>query len=285
MNITFIGLGIMGQHMAHNLLSSGHSLTVYNRSKAPVEALAQQGARAAGSFAEAVAAADVVFTMLANPEAVAAVMLDDALAHLRAGALWVDCSTVDPAFARRCAAAAQDQGLRYLDAPVAGTKPTAAEGKLTFFVGGAAEDLAQVRPLLAYMGPKVLHIGSQGQGAAFKMLVNSLLAQAMLAFSEAVHLGTALGLDRAFLLDTLPQLLVAAPFLQAKAERMGQDEYEAQFPLELMHKDLHLVSCCGYESGQPLPLANLAKEFYAQAEAAGLGREDFAAIFKAGAKP
>lgn len=271
----------MGQRMALNLVNHQVPLTVYNRSAESRQVLAEAGAQVADSFSEAVRGAEVVFSMLSTPEAVEQVMLGEVLSALPAGALWVDCSTVDPEFSRRCAKTAQAHDLRFLGAPVAGTKPHAEQAQLSFFVGGAARDLEKVRPLLEMMGQKVLHLGEQGQGAAFKMLVNSLLAQSMLVFSEAVHLGEALGLDRDFLLDTLPQLPVTAPFTQAKAERIRQGNYDAQFPLEWMHKDLHLASLCGYQTGQTLPMANLAKELYAQANAQGLGREDFAAIFKA----
>jgi 3-hydroxyisobutyrate dehydrogenase-like beta-hydroxyacid dehydrogenase len=135
-------------------------------------------------------------------------------------------------------------------------------------------------PLLNFMGNKIVHVGDTGKGAAFKMLVNSLLAQSMLAFSEALRLGQKLGFSKDFLLNSLPKLAVSAPFTKAKAEMIRADDYEAQFPLELMHKDLHLVALTAYENNQPLLSANLTKEIYAHAKRSGLGRKDFAAINK-----
>lgn len=280
MKIAFLGLGIMGRRMAARLLAQGHDLTVYNRTPEAASALREQGAAVAGHPADAVREAEVVFTMLADPEAVAALAFGEHgfLGALPAGALWIDCSTVNPAFSRQEAAQAQSCGVRFLDAPVAGSAPQAEQGALTFFVGGDAADLETVRPLLEILGRKIIHAGPNGQGTGLKMLVNMLLGQAMLAFAEALALGRGLGFDAEFLLQLLPQLPVAAPFIQAKAERIGRQDFSAQFPLEHMHKDLHLAGLTAYETKQPLPLTQLAKELYAQARAAGYGRQDFSAI-------
>ncbi|MFK8161158.1 MAG: NAD-binding protein [Lewinella sp.] len=130
------------------------------------------------------------------------------------------------------------------------------------------------------MGTKVIPLGSIGQGASFKMLVNIMLAQSMLIFSEAVLLGEKLGLDKDFLLNVLPGLPVTAPFTKFKAEMIREDNYDVQFPLEWMHKDLHLAALTAYEEDQPLYLANLTKEVFAAARADGMGRLDFAALHR-----
>ncbi|MGB3778265.1 MAG: NAD(P)-dependent oxidoreductase [Tunicatimonas sp.] len=280
MNVTFIGLGIMGSRMARNLLNNNVKLTVYNRSDGPARALEQQGALRASSASEAVREADVVFTMLSSPEVVTEVATGPAgfLPSMQKRALWVDCSTVNPSFSRTAREAAAQQQLRFIDAPVAGTKPQAENAELVFFVGGDQADLAGVEPLLNFMGQKVMHIGDVGQGASFKMLVNALLAQSMVLFSETLLLGEKMGLDKNFLLDTLPNLAVSAPFTKAKAEMIRNNNYEVQFPLELMYKDLHLAALTAYEHQQPLYLANLAKELYGRAVQNGLGRQDFAAV-------
>ena len=282
MHIAFIGLGIMGSRMAQNLLSAGHQLSVYNRSPEPARLLAEAGATPASSVTEAVGNADVVFSMLSTPEVVRELFLSEtgALAAMKPNAIWADCSTVNPSFSRECARAARDRNVRFLDTPVAGTKPHAEQAELVFFVGGAKEPLTTIQPLLDKMGRKTMHIGEVGQDTSFKMLVNILLAQSMLIFSEAVVLGEKLGIDRSFLLDTLPNLVVSAPFTKAKADLIRKDDYEVQFPLEWMQKDLHLAAVTAYEHQQPLYLANLAKEVYAEANRAGLGRLDFAAIHR-----
>ena len=280
MNITFLGLGIMGSRMALNLLKNHVNLTVWNRTPAAMEPLMAAGAKSANTAAEAVRDADLVISMLAKPEAVEAVMLGEegALRHMKKGSLWMDSSTVNPSFSRMCAGQANANEVRFIDAPVAGTLPQAAGAELIFFVGGNEADVELAKPLMEVMGKKVMHIGENGMGSSFKMLVNSMLAQSMLIFSEAVLLGEKMGLDTEFLLNTLPNLAVAAPFTKAKAEMLRNDDYGVMFPLELMQKDLHLAALTAYELGQAMPFANAAKERYADAVQAGLGRLDFAAI-------
>ncbi|MGD9017509.1 MAG: NAD(P)-dependent oxidoreductase [Desulfobacterales bacterium] len=281
MNVTFIGLGIMGSRMAKNLLKGGVTLTVFNRSKESIQGLAASGASPAASWADAVRDADVVFTMLSSPEVLERVALGDGgfVAEMKTNAIWVDCSTVNPSFSRKERDTAARFGVRFVDAPVAGTKPHAETGDLTFLAGGEKGDLETVRPLLKLMGSKIVHIGGTGKGAAFKMLVNSLLAQSMLAFSETVLLGETLGLPRDFLLDTLPNLPVSAPFIGAKAEMIRQGNFAVQFPLEWMHKDLRLVALTAREHSCPLQSATLAEDLFGKATLAGLGREDFSAIY------
>ncbi|WP_020586174.1 NAD(P)-dependent oxidoreductase [Desulfobacter curvatus] len=282
MKVSFIGLGIMGSRMAANLLKKNKTLTVFNRSADPIQELVKQGAVAADSYRDAVKDAEVVFTMLPLPEVVETVAFSKVgfVPEMKKNAVWVDCSTVNPSFSWKSFLRAKKRGIRFMDAPVSGTKPNAENADLTFIVGAAKNDLETVKPLLEYMGEKIMHVGEPGKGTAFKMLVNSLLAQSMLALSENILLGEQLGFPRDFLLDTLPKMSVTAPFTQAKAEMIRKDDFEVQFPLEWMHKDLHLAALTAYEQGQPLPLANLAKELYAAAKQDGLGRKDFSAIYQ-----
>ena len=283
MNVAFIGLGIMGSRMARNLLQDDSlSLIVFNRSPGPVEALESEGAQGAGSASEAVGNADIVITMLSNPQVLEEVAFGDQgfVTAMHKGALWINSSTVNPSFTRQCAERANALDVRFLDAPVAGTKQPAEDGKLTFLLGGEDTDVEGARPLLELMGEKILHVGAAGQGSAFKMLVNALLAQSMLAYAETALLGEKLGFSRDFLMDTLPNLPVSAPFLQGKAELIREGDFGAQFPLELMHKDLHLLEETAYEENQPMFLASLAKTVYGSAQQSGYGREDFAAVFE-----
>lgn len=280
MNITFIGLGIMGSRMAANLLKNGVKLTVFNRSPEASKKLEQQGAVVAGNVSEAVAKADIVFSMLSTPEVVASIFFGEkgALSDMKPNAIWADCTTVNPSFSIKASEEAQKHDVRFLDTPVAGTKPQAQNAELVFFVGGKKELLTVVEPYLQYMGHKVLNIGETGKGASFKMLVNIMLAQSMLIFSEAVLLGEKMGIDQDFLLNVIPNLAVSAPFTKFKAEMVRSGDYEVQFPLEWMQKDLHLAAVTAYELQQPLYLANLTKEIFAAANQKGLGRMDFAAI-------
>ena len=282
MKVTFIGLGIMGSRMAANLLKNGVDITVYNRSKEPVDTLVTQGAKTANSAREAVAQADLVFSILSTPEVVQAIFLEGngALKNMRKGAIWADCTTVNPSFTQQAKKVADKYGIRFLDAPVAGTKPHAQNAELVFFVGAQNSLLEVVQPYLDMMGKKVINLGKTGQGAAFKMLVNIMLAQSMVIFSEAVILGEKLGIDKDFLLNTIPNLVVAAPFTKFKSAMVKADDYKVQFPLEWMYKDLHLAAVTAYENKQPLYLANVTKELFAEATKSGMGRLDFAAIHR-----
>lgn len=282
MKITFIGLGIMGSRMAANLLKNGVDITIFNRSPEPSLALKKQGAKVANSANEAVKNADLVFSMLSNPEAVEQVFLGEsgAFNSMKKGAIWADCSTVNPSFSLKCAAFAEKAGVLFADTPVAGTLPHAENAELVFFVGAEKSLLAEIEPYLNFMSKKVINIGETGKGSSFKMLVNIMLAQSMLIFSEAVLLGEKMGISKDFLLDVVPNLVVSAPFTKFKAEMIKGGEYGVQFPLEHMHKDLHLAAVSAYELNQPLYLANVAKELFAEANKKGLGRLDFAAIHR-----
>jgi len=290
MKTAFLGLGIMGSRMAANLLKAGHDLTVWNRNPTKAEDLVAAGAELAATPAQAVADAEVIITMLADPAAVEAVAFGEtgfaASAALGTDSgstrrpLWLDASTVDPAFAKTLHARAHRHGFRLADAPVAGTKGPAEAGELLFLVGAAEEDVQEAAPLLAAMGKKSLYFGEAGQGAAMKMLINGLLAQNMLAFAEAVHLGAGLGLPRQQVFDVLLGTPVTAPFLSAIRGKTEGDDHSVNFPLKHMHKDLHLASKAAYEAGQPAPSLNAAKEAYASARASGLAEEDFTAIYR-----
>ncbi len=280
MKISFIGLGIMGSRMASNLLKSGVELTVYNRSEEPRKKLEEEGAKEATSIEAAIKDADLVFTMLSKPEAVKEVMLDKGLGFMKKDALWVDCSTVNPSFTLEALEKAREMNIRYLEAPVAGSSPQAEAAELVIFAGGKEQDLEEARPYLEKMGQKVLHLGNIGKGAAFKLVVNMMLGTGMMAFAESLRFGESMGLDKGFLLNTLPGLAVSAPFTKMKSEVIKDGSYEAQFPLELLQKDLHLATLTGYENGQPLPYTNAAKELYSLAMKDGLGRKDMAAIYE-----
>src|SRR5436305_4239919 len=220
MKVGFIGLGIMGSRMAANLQEKGHELVVFNRTRSKAQPLLDKGAVFAESPAKLGTQADVLFTMLAHPDAVAKAALRENgfLAHLKPGALWVDCSSVNPSFSNKMATGAAAQQIHFLDAPVTGSAPVAEEAKLVFWVGGDATDLEGVRPLLLCMGNKIVHAGGYGMGTSMKMVINLLLGNAMAAFAEAMALGEGLGLSQKVLFDSLIGSPTVAPFLALKCE-------------------------------------------------------------------
>jgi len=283
MKIGFIGLGIMGSRLAANLQKGGHTLVVFNRTPEKAESLLAEGARWADSPADLASQVEVVFTMLAHPVAVEAAALgrDGFLSRLAPGQMWIDCSTVNPSFSRRMAAEAQVRGIRFLGAPVSGSKGMAAAAKLTFLVGGEAGDGETSRPLLECMGNRIIHCGEQGTGASLKIVMNQLLGTVMAAFAEGLVLGESLGLSREVLFEALLSGPAAAPFLAVKRERIEKGDYEhADFPLQWLQKDLHLATVSAYETGVSMPLTNVAKEIYRFAIRAGDGDKDFSAIYE-----
>ena len=282
MRIGFIGLGIMGSRMAANLQKHGHSLFVFNRTREKAEPLVAEGAKWADSAAALALQVEVIITMLAHPDAVeeAALGEDGFLRYPQPGQIWVDCSTVNPSFSRKMAAEAKARNVKFLDAPVTGSKGQAELAKLTFWVGGDKSDLETCRPLLECMGNRIVHCGGPGTGASLKMVMNQLLGTTMAAFAEGLVLGESLGLDRQVLFEALLGAPVAAPFLALKRERIETGNYEpAEFPLRWLQKDLHLAALSAYETGAAMPLTNAAKELYRLAIRDGRGSEDFSAIY------
>lgn len=274
-----IGLGIMGSRLAARLIQGGHQVFVYNRTRAKAEPLLAQGAAWGESPAALAAEVEVLFTVLADPPAVREMALGGAgfLDSLRSGTIWVDCSTVDPAFSREMAEQARARGVRFLDAPIGGSKLMLERGEVTFFVGGDADVLETCRPLFAALG-KVMHMGENGKGSAMKMVFNMILGECMLAFAEGLALGEGLGIPRQRLMEVLLPSPVAAPFLAGKKDKLLSDDYPADFPMKWMRKDLHLITKTGYECGFPLPGASLAREMFTMACAQGLEELDHSAI-------
>ena len=272
----------MGSRMAANLQAAGIPLVVYNRSSEKAQSLVAGGAQVTGSLADVGEHCSTVFTMLSTPAVVREAALGDSgfLASMAPGSLWVDCSTVNPSFALEMEAACQKLGIRYLDAPVAGTKGPAEAGELLFLVGGTAEEGAEVKAHFDVMGKKTLYFEARSKGAAMKMLINQMLGMTMLAFAETLRLGEAQGFELAKCLDVLLATPVAAPFLSAIRPKLENGAYEANFPLQWMQKDLHLASVTAFETGAALPALNAAKEVYALARNDGYAEKDFSSIFE-----
>ncbi len=280
--IGFIGLGIMGSRIAANLQKQGYLTAVFNRAQNKADGLISAGAEWAPTPAALAERAKIIFTMLAHPNAVeeAALGKDGFLTRASQGQFWVDCSTVNPSFTRKMAARCQARGVRFMDAPVSGSKGAAEQAKLVIWAGGAASDLEMVRPILECIGNKVVHCGDVGMGTSMKMVMNQLLGTAMAAFAEGLVLGESLGLSRKLLLDSILGSPLAAPFLALKRDRIESDNFNpADFPLRWQHKDMHLVAVSAYESGVAMPLTNNAKELYQLAIRNGYGDSDFSAVY------
>ena len=164
----------------------------------------------------------------------------------------------------------------------AGAGSTLAMGPdgFVFWVGGEDADLETIRPLLLCMGSRIVHVGGHGMGTSMKMVINLLLGNAMAAFAEGMALGEGLGISREVLFDSLLGTPAVAPFLASKREKIESGNYEAEFPLRWMQKDMQLAAASAYESGVAMPLTNTAKELYRLAMRGGHGTEDFSAIYE-----
>ena len=278
--IGFIGLGLMGRPMAANLLKAGFAVTVWNRTASRMGPLVAQGAKAAASPREAAAAADVLITIVSDPPALEHVLWGEqgALGGLRKGAVLVDSSTVSPALARRVAAACAEHGVECLDAPVTGGTWGAEKGELVFMIGGPAETLARVEPVLKPMAKRWFHIGPHGAGQTVKLAMNLLLALEVDALAEALALATAGGVPGEKLVEVMQSSMGRAPVLDVKAPMLLEHKYAPSFPLRLMHKDMTLALDLAKELGVSLPAGAAAREVYDTVLRAAHEDLDYAAI-------
>jgi 3-hydroxyisobutyrate dehydrogenase-like beta-hydroxyacid dehydrogenase len=280
MQVAWIGLGLMGQPMARNLLRAGHSLTVWNRTAARTQALVAEGARAAATPAAAAAEAEVVFTCVSDPPALQEVLWgpQGVLNGLRAGAVLVDCSTVSPDLARRVAEACAARGAEFLEAPVTGGTWGAERGELTFLLAGSEQTIARVQPLLDALGRQFFHCGPHGAAQTIKLALNLLYALQVEGLAEALALVRAAGLPDERLLAPLAVSMGRSPLLEVKAPLMASDHYPPSFPLRLMHKDLGLALDLANRLGVALPATAVARELYSAVRASLAEDADYAAI-------
>ncbi len=282
MNVGFIGLGLMGSRMANNLIRNGNQLFIYNRTKEKADDLINNGAKFTSSVAELASESEVIITMLSEPKVVKDFALGDEgfLNHLNKNSIWIDCSTVNPTFSKEMAKEARKKGVRFIDAPVSGTTKPAEKGELTFLIGGENIDIEYCRPLFEAMGKKIIHIGKNGMGTSIKMVINLLLAHSMLAFSEGILLGESLEISKEKLFEILYGGPVIAPFLAGKKEKLLYANFETEFPLQWMFKDLHLALISATEKNVQLPLTETAANIYEGASKSRYKEDDFSAIYE-----
>lgn len=280
--VAFLGLGNMGAPMAGRLSRAGHRLTVWSRTAAHAQALADR-AEVAPSPAAAGAKAEVAITVLTDGDALEEVVLGrDGLAEgLEHGTLLIDMSTTGPAAARKVAKALQANGIDFVDAPVAGSTGPAAEGRLAIMMGGEPDAVERARPLLAVLGDpgRTWHLGPVGAGQAAKLMVNVVLGGVMAAAAEGYVLGRALGLRAADALDVLQGASVAGEVVARKRHKIESGDYgDAGFRLNLMHKDLRLAVEAARTVRASLPGVERVAELYAGAKGRGLADQDYSAV-------
>ena len=273
----FLGLGRMGQQMAGRVLAAGHDLTVWDPLPERSRPLADQGAGVAVGPAAAVAGAEFVISMLADPPALEAVFFEPGLAAaaLEPGAVVVEMSTVGPG-AVATLARGVGPGVVVVDAPVLGSLPEAASGQLTIMVGAAPADFERVAPLLAAMGT-ARRVGGPGCGAALKLAVNLSLGGVITALGEAMSLATALGVEAAVAADVLG----GSPWGALLRSRRGMIEsgtFPPQLRLGLAVKDLGLIRAAAKGAGLSAPVAKAAHWWLEAAQRTYGPDVDFAAV-------
>jgi len=282
-NLGFVGLGVMGSGMVKRLLSAGHSVTGYNRTKSKAQRLLDAGMKW-GETPRAVAqAAEITFSMVTNTEALRAIALgpDGVLAGLGSGKVFVDMSTVSPAASRDLAAQVAAKGAQMLDAPVSGSVSTLEEGKLSIMVGGDRSTFDRARPILEAIGPKVTHVGGNGLAVSMKIATNLSLAVQMLAFSEGVLLAEKSGISREIAVEVLLNSVIASPIVKYRGPFVLKMPAEAWFDVNMMQKDLLLALEMGRGLDVPLPTTAATNEMLTAARAMGFADKDFAVLFEA----
>ena len=277
-----IGTGRMGAAMAGTLRQAGFDLVVWNRDPAKASSVADDlGAVLAATPAEAAASADLTLSSLADDVALEAVYLgaNGIVAGLGSGSIAVDTSTVDPDTVIRVAGEVQGSGALFLDAPVSGSVATVEAGALTIMVGGDADALERAMPVLDALSSRVIHIGGRGAGAAAKLAVNALVHGLNIALSEALVLAERSGVDRSVAYEVFASGAAGAPFVQYKrAAYENPEEAAVAFSLELVAKDLDLITGLGKRVGAPLDQAEAGRAIVRRAIDAGLGEADLSAI-------
>jgi len=292
-NIVFIGLGNMGLPMAQNLVRAGHAVTGFDLIPASVRQFADGGGLVSDDQAAAIGAADIVITMLPASRHVLGAYLGNSLgetgilAQARPGTLLIDCSTISTEAARQVGRAAQDKGMPMLDAPVSGGTAGAANGTLTFMVGGEASALEAARPCLETMGKAIFHAGASGSGQTVKICNNMLLGILMIGTSEAIRLGVANGLDPKVVSDVMAKssgrnwtLEVYNPCPGVAENVPAARGYTGGFGVDLMLKDLGLAVESALASGASVPLGALSRNLYSLHSKAGSGALDFSSIYQ-----
>jgi len=286
MKIAFIGLGNMGGGMAANLVKAGHDVAAFDLSEDALARARENGCATFTAVRDAVAGAEAVVTMLPNGAIVKSVYTSDVIGHAPAGALFLDCSTIDVATAREVAGLAEDAGYEMVDAPVSGGIAAANGGTLTFMVGGTDAAFAKARAVLDPMAKAVIHAGAIGSGQVAKMCNNMLLAIHMIGTCEALALAEKAGLDPQTFYEISSKSTgynwslndyTPAPGIGAKSP--ADNDYQGGFASALMLKDLRLAMAGAGTAGATVSLGEHATRIYESFVEAGNGNKDFGAIF------
>jgi 3-hydroxyisobutyrate dehydrogenase len=281
--IAFLGLGVMGAPMARHLAAAGHEVTVYNRTAArATDWVATHGGRTAASPAEAAEGQDAVLTCVGNDDDLAAVMLGEqgAFGAMRAGAVYIDHTTVSADIARRLAGEAERRGVHSVDAPVSGGQAGAENGKLSIMCGGSAEALALAEPLMHAYAARIVHVGGPGTGQTTKMVNQICIAGVLQGVSEGLRFAQASDLDLGKVFEAISGGAAQSWQMVNRWPTMAKDEFDFGFAIDWMRKDLGLALDEANRNGALLPMTALVDQFYAEVQRMGGARQDTSALVR-----
>ena len=281
LTVGFAGLGRMGTPMALRIVDAGLPLTVWNRTAERLEPCTSVGADAAETAKELAERSDVVVTMVADADALGAVLHGDdgLLAGLRPGAIVVDTSTIGPTAALEFARAVSERGAHWIDAPVSGSTALAEKGELALMLGGEPSAIARAKPVLDAISAKQFHLGGAGAGAAMKLAVNSAIAVFNEAIAEGLVLAEGAGIEREAAYDVFAGGALAAPYVLYKRNAfLRPEETQVAFTVSLMRKDLELARRLADDLGVEMKATQAADDVLARACELGLEDADFASV-------
>jgi 3-hydroxyisobutyrate dehydrogenase-like beta-hydroxyacid dehydrogenase len=275
MRVAFLGLGIMGRAMAANLAKAGHEVAVWNRTAGKHV----EGARAASSPADAAQGAEVVWMCVSDTAAVERVLFatDGVENVLQSGMIIADSSTIAPSATRKFAQRVRAKGADYVDAPMTGSKLGAESGQLIFIVGGEESAIERLQPLFSVMGKKVLHMGPTGHGQSAKLGGNLMISMIFEGFAEALTLTSKLGVPHEKFMELVNASMIRSGVSDYKGPFVLRHDFSPNFPLRLMHKDIHLMLEAAREARVKLPGLETVEEIYEVATEEGNADLDYAA--------
>ncbi|MDG5500413.1 NAD(P)-dependent oxidoreductase [Marinobacter sp. BGYM27] len=283
LNITFIGLGVMGFPMAGHLANAGHTVTVFNRNPDKANQWLQKySGSACETIREAVKDADCVLTCVGADPDLESVYLgsDGIIANTPSGALLIDHTTASAGIAEQLAAAAEDVGHTFIDAPVSGGQQGAENGKLTIMCGAADDAFSRALPLLEAYGHAITHMGKPGRGQLTKMVNQITIAGLVQGLSEGLHFAEQAGLDQRKVIDVISKGAAQSWQMENRADTMIADEYEHGFAVNWMRKDLDICLSEARKRNATLPVTALVDQFYADVQAMGGGRWDTSSLLR-----
>lgn len=281
--ITYLGLGTMGLGMVKNLLSAGHDVTVWNRSANRVDEAVAAGATSAPTIADAVKGADFVMYCLSDDTAVREVVLAEGglASEVSSTSIVVDLSTISPEVSAEARTAFEARDIRFLDAPVFGSKGEAAEGGLWIVVGGDEDTFTKSLPVLEPISETVHHMGPGGSGVRMKLVGNLVVASQLLALGESLTLANKAGLDLSKVLDVLKVTDFRSPIFDGVGPSVLANDYSPSFALRLMQKDSKLIQSFAKSLAVPVPSVDAAAGYIDAAVEAGWAEENASALIKA----